>query len=99
VHTHLVQESSHAVLQPLRSKSSNWDICVDDVVAASEAEAGNRNYALAHFMKSCKNLNNPVDSVLQAYFRLCVIKISCVDLARAGLLLARLGTDVKCHQF
>jgi glutaminase len=49
--------------------------------------------------KSCKILNNPVDSVLQAYFRLCAIKISCVDLARTGLLLARLGTDVKGHQF
>ncbi|WP_243323490.1 glutaminase [Geothrix sp. SG200] len=75
----------------LRAESSNPALDVDAEVAASEASHGHRNAALAHFMASCGNLENPVDRVLDHYFRQCSLAMSCADLAKAGLFLANHG--------
>lgn len=92
---HHFRGSSEEILHFLRTESGNPFIHVDENVAASEKQTGHRNYALAHFMKSCNNLHNPVDVVLDHYFRQCSIALSCVDLAKAGLILARHGRDVN----
>jgi len=75
----------------LRTESGNPAVDVDPEVATSEASHGHRNAALAHFMASCGNLENPVDRVLDHYFRQCSLAMSCADLARAGLFLANHG--------
>ncbi|MFI5611582.1 glutaminase [Amycolatopsis sp. NPDC051903] len=75
----------------LRTETGNPDLAVDDVVAASEAGAGHRNRALAHLMADFGNMVNPVDDALEHYFRQCSVAITCRELARAGLLLARHG--------
>jgi len=80
-----------AVRAFLREESGNPTIDADPVVAASEAEHGHRNASLAHFMASHRNLENPVTTVLDHYFRVCSLTASCEDLARAGLFLARHG--------
>jgi glutaminase len=75
----------------LRRESGNPSLDVDPEVATSEASHGHRNASLAHFMASCGNLENPVELVLDHYFRQCSLAMSCLDLARAGLFLARHG--------
>lgn len=75
----------------LRAESGNSGLDVDPFVARSEAEHGHRNAALAHFMASYGNLENPVERVLDQYFHQCALRLSCQDLARAGLFLARHG--------
>lgn len=75
----------------LRMESGRPDVDVDPEVAASEAAHGHRNAALAHFMASCGNLENPVERVLDHYFRQCALTMSCADLAKAGLFLANHG--------
>ena len=75
----------------LRAESANPAVGIDQEVAASEAEHGHRNAALAHFMASCGTLENPVDQVLDHYFRQCSLAMSCGDLAKAGLFLANHG--------
>ena len=79
----------------LRAESGNPAVDVDPEVAASEAAHGHRNAALAHFMASCGNLENPVERVLDHYVRQCALHMSCADLAKAGLFLANhgLGAD------
>lgn len=67
------------------------DIQIDEDIARSEAEHGHRNAALAHFMKSCGNLQHPVDIVLYEYFRACSLRMNVCELARAGLFLANHG--------
>ena len=69
----------------LRAESGNPAVDVDAEVAASEASHGHRNAALAHFMASCGNLENPVDRVLDHYVRQCSLRMSCADLAKAAL--------------
>lgn len=63
----------------------------DPEVAAAERATGHRNRALAHFLKSFGNLHCSADAVLDAYFDLCALRMSCAELARACLYLARGG--------
>jgi glutaminase len=79
----------------LRRESGNASLDVDAEVAASEAAHGHRNAALAHFMASCGNLENPVELVLDHYFRQCSLSMSCLDLAKAALFLARHGIGAE----
>ena len=72
------------------------DLCgeavdIDEEVAASEAETGFRNRALANFMKSFGGIENDVTAVLELYFRQCAIRMSCRQLARAASYLCRDG--------
>ena len=63
----------------------------DDEVAASEAETGFRNVALANFMKGFGKLDNDVTTVLDVYFHQCAISMSCAQLARSAGYLCRDG--------
>ncbi len=75
----------------LRAESGNPTVDFDTVIAASEAEHGHRNAALAHFMASYGNIENPVPTVLEHYFWQCSLAMNCADLARACGFLARHG--------
>jgi glutaminase len=87
----LTGDSLGALREFLRAESGNPAVGIDPEVAASEAAHGHRNAALAHFIASCGNLENPVDQVLDHYFRQCSLRMSCADLAKAGLFLANHG--------
>ncbi|MEJ2858652.1 MULTISPECIES: glutaminase [unclassified Saccharothrix] len=87
----LTGDAKNAVLELLRAESGNPAIDFDPEVARSETARGDRNAALAHFMASYGNLENPVSDVLDHYFWQCSIAMSCRDLATAGLFLARHG--------
>ena len=60
-------------------------------VFESERRTGFTNYALANLMKSFDNLNHDVEAVLDVYFHLCSIEMSCHELARTFLFLASEG--------
>ena len=82
-----------ALLALLRTQARDDGIAVDEEVAASESQTGSRNRSLGWFMRSFGNLSNPVEEVLDAYFRQCAVAMSCRQLARAGLFLAFDGRD------
>lgn len=75
----------------VRELAGSPDIDFDAEVARSEQATGNRNAALANFLKSFGNLENPVAEVLDVYFHQCALTMSCVELARASLFLANEG--------
>ncbi len=83
--------SPSAVRELLRMESGNNSIDTDAEVAISEARHGHRNASLAHFLASYGNLENPVDSVLDAYINQCALAMSCTDLALASRFLATNG--------
>ncbi|MFB6619496.1 glutaminase [Streptomyces sp. NPDC085524] len=87
----LTGDASSELLTFLRAESGNPDVGFDAEVAASEHEHGDRNAALAHFMASYGNIDNPVPALLDHYFWQCSIEMTCADLSRAGLFLARHG--------
>ncbi|MFJ4686770.1 glutaminase [Streptomyces sp. NPDC091377] len=84
-------DASGALLDFLRAESGNAALDFDTGVAASERANGDRNAALAHFMKAYGNIDNPVPLLLEQYFRQCSVRASCADLARATVFLARHG--------
>ena len=90
----LTSDAFGAVRDFLRAESGNPRLDADRAVAASEARYGHRNAALAHFLASYGNLDNPVETVLEHYYAHCSIAASCRDLALAGTVLARHGLRV-----
>ncbi|MGW6928487.1 glutaminase [Lentzea sp. NPDC054927] len=88
---HLGLGAADRLLGFLRQESGNSAIDVDPEVAKSELDHSDRNRALAHFMGSYGNMRNSVDVVLHEYVRQCSIAMSCADLAKATLFLARHG--------
>ncbi len=85
----LTGDAGGAVRDLLRTESGNPLVDTDPQVAISEAGHGHRNAALAHFLASYGNLENPVATVLDHYYAHCAITASCRDLALAGRFLAR----------
>ncbi|MBH0237029.1 glutaminase [Methylobrevis albus] len=77
----------------LRFLAGDESIVVDKAVAQSEKATGNRNFALAYFLKAHGNLVETPDRVLGVYFHQCAIAMSCRQLARACLFLAADGRD------
>ena len=88
---HLGRGAADRLLGFLRQESGNASVDVDPEVAKSELDHSDRNRALAHFMGSYGNMRNSVDVVLHEYVRQCSIAMSCADLARSALFLARHG--------
>ncbi|MBW8324038.1 MAG: glutaminase [Prolixibacteraceae bacterium] len=60
-------------------------------IADSEKSTGYTNAALANLMKSFGNIRNDIDTVLDFYFSLCSIEMTCRELSRTFLFLADYG--------
>jgi glutaminase len=91
---HLMEETSDGatqVLQFLTAQAGSTGPFIDEAAAASELSSSSRNLALAHFLKGFGNLRQAAESVVENYVRQCSIMMTCVELAQAGLFLARDG--------
>lgn len=78
----------------IREAAGDESIAYDLEVAEAERTTGHRNRAVAHFLKSFGNLHNDTDRVLDAYFRLCSIAMSCAELAKSVMFLATGGGPI-----
>lgn len=79
------------VLDFVRRAAAEGSVGYDLAVAEAERSTGHRNRALAHFLKSFGNLRNDPGRVLDAYFLLCSLSMSCAELAAAFQYLATGG--------
>ena len=85
---HQPREALGEMLRFVRFLADDESIVFDHDVAASETETGHRNFALANYLRSCGNLENPVELTLGVYFHQCAISMTCRQLAQAGRFLA-----------
>ncbi len=83
-----LHDAKATVLDFVRTLAGNPSVTFDLAVAESERATGHRNAAMAHFLKSFRNLHNDPATVLDAYFHHCSMAMSCVDLANACAFLA-----------
>lgn len=81
------------LLQYIRSISGNPTIEYNEKVAESERLNSYTNTAHINLMKAYGNIKHDIDKVLDLYFHLCSIEMSCKELAEAFLFLACKGTN------
>lgn len=91
--SHFGQDVSAAILHFLQICADDESLRIDAAISESEHRSGYRNFALANLMKSFRNIDNDVDTVLVNYFNACSICASTRQLSRAALHLANKGTD------
>lgn len=74
-------ERAQAVLELARELCANDDLDIDRGTYVSEKMTGDRNRALAYFMKSTHCLCGDIENHLDAYFRQCSIQARVRDLS------------------
>lgn len=94
----LFNEPKLELLNFVRRIAGISDIGYSPKVAASEMRSSYRNHSLANLMKDFGNIHNDIDLVLDLYFHLCSIEMSCAELARAFLFLAANGVNPATNE-
>lgn len=83
-------------LQFVRSLCSAKNVGYNQSVASSEKSVGYRNIALCYYLKSFGNIKNEPNDVLDFYFTMCSLEMSCENLSKAFMFLvsdAHKGND------
>jgi glutaminase len=89
----LLHDPKSELLDFVRRTTGVSGIGYSPKVAMSEMRTGYRNRALANLMKDFGNIHNDIDPVLDLYFHLCSIEMSCKELAQGFLFLASDGIN------
>ncbi len=82
----------------VRNISQNETLDYSGTIAQSEKEVGYRNVALCNFIKSFGQIDNEPSDVLDFYYDLCSLKMSCKDLSELFLFLANNGLGVHNNE-
>lgn len=82
-------------LEFIRNISGNTSIDYCLKISESEKRTGFRNAALINFMKDYGNIKNSIEIVLDFYFNLCSIEMSCKEMAQTFSFLAFNGVHPK----
>ena len=74
-----------------RRLAENPELHVDEAVYRSEKLTGNKNRALAYMLTAYGMICDPVEEILDCYFRACSILVNCRDLAKIAHIFANHG--------
>lgn len=88
-----LQNPEHDFISFVRRLTNDNSIDYDVKVYASEKSVGYRNYSLINMMKSFGNITNPIDEVMDFYFKICSLSMNCAQLSKAFLFFANDGVD------
>ena len=83
-----LKDPKNDFLDYVRKIGSNVEIDYCPFTAKSEEEFGYRNKALCNFIKSFDNIENEPSQVLDFYFYMCSILMSCQELTKTFIFLA-----------
>lgn len=91
-------EPINSILSFIGEISGEPGISFNETMAKSELKHSSRNKALAHFMKSFKNIESKVDKLITTYCNQCAIEMTCTELAKAFLLFANHGFSIYSNK-
>lgn len=77
----LFENPKEALLAYIRKLSGVKDLEYNATIAQSERLTGYRNYSILNLIKSFGNIKNDCDKVIDLYFHLCSIEMTCEELA------------------
>jgi glutaminase len=80
-------------LEFARKTSGNPNLAYSTIIAESEKLTSYTNTAVINLMKSFGNIKNDIDVVMDFYFNLCSIEMTCKELSRTFLFLTNDGID------
>jgi glutaminase len=90
-----LEEKFARVFSMIMAMTCNPDLTINHSVYHSEIETGNRNRALAYYMKSTGIIEtNDIEGLLEIYFKLCSIEVTAVDISRLAATLAKNGDSL-----
>jgi len=93
------EEKFKRILSFMRLLSGNEKLLCNEEAFHSEQQTGDRNRSLAYYMKSTGIIESEVDILLEVYFRICSIDVTCVDLANIALVLANNGMSINGERY
>jgi glutaminase len=93
-----LMEKVNKILSLIRLLANNDDITINDKVFQSELKTGNRNRAIAYFLKDNGIIEGNVDDALALYFKQCSVEVTTQDLANIAMVLANDGIDFKTNR-
>jgi len=88
-----LDDPKNELIEFIQNLSGNSGIDYVPRMAELEKRTGYRNVALANLMKDFGNIHNDIETVLDIYFHLCSIEMSCKELAETFLFLASNGVS------
>ena len=91
IHGKDYNEKLSRLLSLARKLADNPDLDVDQAVYMSEKMTGNKNRALAYMLAAYGMVSDPVEEILDCYFRACSISVTCKDLAKMAHVFANHG--------
>lgn len=86
------------LLELARKLSGNPELDVDESVYQSEKATGSKNRALAYMLKAYGMIHDPVEEIVDCYFRACSIRVNCRDLSNIAFIFANHGRNVRTGQ-
>ncbi|MTI69604.1 MAG: glutaminase A [Firmicutes bacterium] len=86
------------LLDFFRKITRNENIDINEEVYLSEKRTGDRNRAMAYFMRDVGIIKGDVEEILDLYFKQCSLEVNCVDIANIGLFLANDGVVPETNE-
>ena len=91
IHGDTYEERFDRLLNLTRKLAGNPNLEVDQSVYRSEKLTGNKNRALAYMLTAYGMISDPVEKILDCYFKACSILINCRELSRIAYIFANHG--------
>lgn len=85
------EEKFQRLLDFMRKISGNENLNVNEEIYLSEKNSGDRNRAMAYFMRDVGIIEGDIEDILDVYFKQCSIEVNSIDIAKIGLFLANRG--------
>lgn len=94
----ILEQPKRDFLKFVRQLAGDSSISYNHEVAQSESDHGYRNTALTNYMKALGNIDNSPEAVLDLYYHMCSLEMSCEQLAKTFLVFANQGKLPATHQ-
>jgi glutaminase len=96
--THMIEGNTttdrfHQLLTFVHRLTGNTNITYSKEVAQSEFETAFLNRSLCYFLKQHGIIDEDVEQLMELYTKQCAIEMTCIDLAKIGLVFAMDGLD------